>query len=36
MMSDVGHVPMPDDPNLVVDVLLQGSSAGGAQQEEVA
>jgi pimeloyl-ACP methyl ester carboxylesterase len=36
MMSGVGHVPMPDDPSLVVDVLLQGSSRGGAQQEEVA
>ncbi|GAB2976733.1 alpha/beta fold hydrolase [Nocardioides montaniterrae] len=36
MMSGVGHVPMPDDPSLVVEVLLQGSSRGGSQQEEVA
>jgi pimeloyl-ACP methyl ester carboxylesterase len=36
ILSGVGHVPMPDDPRLVVDVLLEGSSRGGAQQEEVA
>lgn len=36
IMSDVGHVPMPEDPNLVVEILLQGSSSAGAKQEEVA
>ncbi|MCL2544157.1 MAG: alpha/beta fold hydrolase [Nocardioidaceae bacterium] len=35
MLSGVGHVPMPDDPSMVAEVLLQGSSQG-MREEDVA